>query len=123
MFSDEDLRLMRETQEGALPDEVTIKRNVREDDGFGGATVDSVTTVATDVPARFFPGTAETVLGQVSREIERNVFTFRFARDVDVQDKDILVLQSDQSEYKVEIIKSPRSWQHLKTVQAETYSS
>lgn len=123
MFKGDDLKRMRETQHEALPDEVTIKRNVRSDDGFGGTSVTSQQTIATDVPCRFFPGQMEEVLGQMARQQERNVYTFRFKKDADVQDKDVLVLQSDSTEYKVERIKSPRSYQNLLTVEAERFTS
>lgn len=123
MLSDEDLRQMRATQHDALPDKVTIKRTVFEDDGFGGTAIASEQTIATDVPCRMFAGQMEEVLGQMARQQERNVFTFRFKKDAPIEDKDVLVLKKDGTEYKVERIKSPRSYQQLLTVEAERFSA
>lgn len=122
MLSDEDLRQMRATQHDALPDKVTIKRTVFEDDGFGGTAIASEKTIATDVPCRMFPGQMEEVLGQMARQQERNVYTFRFKKDAPVQDKDVLV-DGDGETYKVERIKSPRSYQQLLTIEAERFSA
>lgn len=122
MLSDEDLRRMRETQEAALPDRVTIQRSVAQSDGFGGTTEASVQTVATDVPCRIFTGQMEEVLGQLSRQVERNVYTFRFHHDAPVKDKDILI-DADGTEFKVERLKQPKSWQQLLTVEAEVYTA
>lgn len=122
MLSDEDLRRMRETQENALPDKVTIKRKVAADDGFGGTTQASIQTVATDVPCRIFTGQMEEVLGQVASQIERNTYTFRFHHDAPIKDKDILV-DEDGTEFKVERLKQPKSWQQLLTVEAERYTA
>lgn len=122
MLSDEDLRRMRDTQHNALPSRVTIKRNVPQDDGFGGTTKASIQTIATDVPCRIFTGQMEEVLGQLSRQVERNVYTFRFKKDAPIKDKDILVTDAGE-EFKVERLKSPKSWQQLLTVEAERYTA
>lgn len=122
MLLAEELRRIRETQEAALPDTATIKRNVRQDDGFGGTEVASETIIAEDVPCRVFPAQMEEVLGQLARQLERNTYTVRFPHTTDVRDKDILVLE-DGTELKVERVKSPRSWHQLMTVDAERYSA
>jgi hypothetical protein len=122
MLSAEDLKRMREVQHEALPDTVTIKRRVAADDGFGGTTAASTITVAEDVACRYFPGQMEEIFGQHSTNIERNVYTFRFKLDTDVKDKDTLEL-SDGTTFKVERLKSPKSWHQIMTVVAERYTA
>ena len=95
-MSDYELTQMRATQESAAPELVTIKRRALTDDGFGGATTGTPTTVATDVPARITQAQVQVMGGQASRSVLLEKWNIRLmytdAGDrPDLQDEDFIV--------------------------------
>ena len=116
MFTDYTLTRMRETQNEAMPERVTIKRPSNVDDGFGGVNVSTPTTVATDVPCRITEAQMQTMYGQVARDLEVEKYTVRFPIGTDIQDEDLVEWGS--MTLKVENVKA-RSFQTVISGMAE----
>lgn len=91
-----------------MPELVTIKRRVMASDGFGGNTQASLSTVATDVPARISPAQVMAMGGQGDRALELEKWNVRMPHGTDLQDRDVIEWGSQT--IKVEEVKSPRSF-------------
>lgn len=107
MFSRRDLRLMRRTQANALPDRVTIHRQIANADGFGGWTP-SDDPIATNVPARITEAQMLNFPGQGSREILVEKWTIRLPWGTDLRDGDIIE-DTAGNRYEVDNVKA-RNW-------------
>lgn len=108
MLTAAELASMRAQQTAAMPELVTIKRRVLATDGFGGYEQASLTTVATDVPARITPAQVMTMGGQGDRALELEKWIIRVPYGTDLQDRDLI--EWGTQEIKVEEVKSPRSF-------------
>lgn len=107
---------MRSTQTEALPELVTIKRMVVASDGFGGYAESSLTTVASDVPARITEAQLQTMPGQAARDLLIEKWTLRLPHGTDLQDEDLVIWGA--TTFKVENVKG-RSWDTAVTATAE----
>ena len=99
---------MRATQEEAMPDLATIKRETRASDGFGGHDVSGLTTVASNVPARITPSQVMAAGGQADRYLELERWNVRMPYGTDLQDRDLI--EWDGQTIRVHEVKYPRSW-------------
>lgn len=108
MLTERDLKLMRGVQAEALPDLVTIKRTIRQDDGFGGWDATAEATVAVNVPARITEAQTQAFPGQAARELLVEKWTIRLPWGTDLRDEDI-VEDSAGRRFKVENVKA-RNW-------------
>lgn len=120
MISAEDLAKMQTTQEGALPDLITIEREVQTTTTIGSAKHASWSTIATDVPCRFTPMQMLEVLGEQSRPVEVSKWVGRVPLGTDIKDRDRITITTQSNQVlRVERIKEPRSWNTVLTIEAE----
>lgn len=117
------LAQMRETQEDAFPDRVTVRRITYVDDSFGGVSTGIAVVVADDVPCRISPAQVQMLGGQASRQLEVEKWTVRFPVGSDIQDADIISWDSKDIQLQVETAKDAKSYQTAFTVQAEVVRS
>lgn len=90
-MSDYELGQLRATQESVMPELVTIERKSIVSDGFGGATTQANTTVATNVPARITQAQVIPMAGQAARTLELEQWTIRVPHGTDLQDEDYVI--------------------------------
>lgn len=119
MLSGRDLKLMRKAQAEALPDLVSIKRAVRQDDGFGGYPTVAEETVAVNVPARITEAQMMNFPGQAAREFLVEKWTIRLPWGTDLRDEDI-VEDAAGRRFKVENVKA-RNWDTAVSASMEVY--
>lgn len=90
MFPFGELERMRETQELALEDTVTIKRRVLTSDGFGGSTTQAPVTVAENIPARVTQAQVQNMGGQAARDLLLEKWTVRLPVGTSVEEEDYI---------------------------------
>lgn len=100
-----------------MPDLVDVYRRVLSDDGFGGVETDSLALTYEDVPTRITQGQVIETPG-LSRDLEKEVWTLRFAHDADIQDGDILHWVSADFVFEATDRKD-HSWQTALSVRGE----
>ena len=107
---------MRETQEDAFPDRVTIKRRVMADDGFGGFAQESLKVIGSDIPARVTQAQVQAFGQGLGRDLDIEKWTIRMPHGTPVKDSD-WVYWGDYI-IEVETIK-PRSYATAVSIQGE----
>lgn len=118
MLSTRDLDLMRDTQKNALPDFVTIKRDVPIQTGYGAIRSTGLTTIATQVPFRLDVESAAYILDRVARQIQVERYIGNFPIGTDLRDADVIE-QTDGTQYRAGDVRSRHSWDTVLTAELE----
>lgn len=106
-----------------MPDTATIYKTGQTDDGQGGRTEEPQIRQA-DVPCGFGPvpqrgGSAEEVVAD--RPTAQGRWLFRMPAGTPIKPTDVVVVDGDPLQYRVEQLRSPRgSWSLLTRFEAET---
>lgn len=117
MLSDRQIALMRTQQQEAMPLLIDIERWVYESDGIGGTRrTPTRSVIASAVESRWRAGEFEGQFGQASRELEIEHWTVRIPIGTEVADEDILVIPEDDTEYRIERVREPKSYDTVITL-------